>query len=248
MPDTPAPAPATPPAPAPAPSTDNGLTEAVESLIKKFGGEREALDVKTLEGYKDREQKRQLREELDSLKAKFPEGSIVLQREDAATWNALKAIKDALQYGEGKPEAILAMLKEHGELSSFKSESMRTQELQKVVDATGAKLSVLKELGGDLAYDVKEIEGKKVAYVKYKEGDVAKEMEFKAYAKEKWGDFEAALFPADKPGGTQPRPSGGGWVPQTPASTSSNKSGSAVSDFLAKRNAARTGKKEESKA
>lgn len=250
MPEEPTnPTPATPPAPAPGDSGE--LVNTVKSLIEKFGSEREALEAKTLEDYKNREKNRQLREELESLRARLPEGSIVLQREDAALWNQLKGLKEALKYGEGKTDAILSMLKEHGELKTFKSQQERDAELQKVADATGAKLEVLKQLGGSLTYDVKEIDGKKAAYVKYEESGVQKEKEFKEYAKEHWAPFEASLFPPQSPtSSTRTSPQGGGgWVPQTPASKPTNgKSGDLVSNFLKRTNEARTGKKEESTA
>lgn len=205
--------------------------------------------MKTVEDYKNREKNRQLREQLEALQAKMPEGSIVLQREDAALWNQLKGLKEALSYGEGKAESILAMLKEYGDLKDFKTSLQRDTELQKVCDAAGAKLEVLKKLGPDLTYDVKEIEGKKAVYVKYEEGGVTKEMEFRKYAKETWPDFEPALF--NTTGDDKKRqPSGPVWIRQNPSPSDGGGGNpkSVVSGFLKTVNAARTGQKEESKA
>lgn len=227
------------------------LKAIVKKLTDQFGSTEEALEAKTLEDYKNRQKNRELRERLEEIEAQLPpDGAIVLTEEEAKVWESVQGM---LEPFEGNPEKLAEALKEHGELRAYKETQEKTNKLGEVSEAAGGfSVDILKQLGPDLEYDIKEIEGKKAVFVKHKEGDVTKETSLDEYAKSKWKAFEASFYPGNgtkengKPATT---PNATKWIPQNPGTYKPGGGGaSPVDTFLSRRNAARTGTKAESKA
>ncbi|HEU4327445.1 MAG TPA: hypothetical protein VFS21_30180 [Roseiflexaceae bacterium] len=124
----------------------------------------------------------EVRRQLSEAQGRLPAaGSVVLTAEQAAQWTAYQ--------GLGAPDAVQQRL----------TEAQRTQrslELRRVADATGYKPAVLERLAGDMAFEVRTVEGKDSIFVKDGEQQVA----LGDYAKQHWADFLPALQ-AQQPAG-----------------------------------------------
>ena len=150
----------------------------------------------------------QLRTNNRELRGKTaPEGSVILQGDELALWNAYK--------GLGKPtELVLASAldpfktdlgKAQGELTTAKAELAqykRNALLRDVADAAGVVYGVLATLDKpELSYEIaddKDKDGKAIKVVKVKEGDQVVDLD--AYAAQKWSVFLPALRPAQEAG------------------------------------------------
>lgn len=131
------------------------------------------------------------------------EGTVVLKGDDLALYEAYK--------GLGKPDELATKLAERDSLATEVATAKRDATIREVAEVAGLKPTVLKRLGGDLDYVIKEItqDGKavKAAYVATAQG----ERPIGDYVDEQWADFKESLTaPA---GGGQRQQGGGNGVP-----------------------------------
>jgi hypothetical protein len=156
-----------------------------------------------------------------------PEGATILQGEDAAAYDAYKAL--------GKPADLTKKLADADTATQRLTTLERDAVIRDAATAAGYKFTVLKDRAGDLPIAVREVEqdGKKVsrAFVTPQGGT---EAELTAYAAQHWADYLPALTAqGNGSGGTGqglslPRQQfGGGQAPRD-----------LTSDFIAARNEA----------
>lgn len=122
------------------------------------------------------------RTELREAQRQLPaQGAAVLTPEQSLAWAAYQQL--------GAPDQVQTTLQQAQQLR-------RDLELRSVSDATGYKFGVLKQLAGDVAFEVrdetKDNQPIKAVYVKVDGKDVPLE----TYASERWADFLPALKPA----------------------------------------------------
>ncbi len=126
------------------------------------------------DNYKLRRKNARLKGENEDLQDSLPEGSVVLNKADAAKWEEYKAI--------GEPKDLKTLKDENVTLKQKTTEFARDAELKKVSDGVepGIKydFEVFKDLDGRLVeatYELKteKVDGQevKIWYVSYKEGD-----------------------------------------------------------------------------
>jgi hypothetical protein len=150
-----------------------------------------------------REQRRTLRQEITDLKSKVaPEGARILAADEAPLWDAYTAL--------GTPDALKQSIDANGEATAKLARLERSEQLRKAADASGYKAGVLERLAGDLPIELREIEGKPVAFVK----DDTGERLLTEHATTAWADFLPALradatspgtsYVAQSAGNTQP--------------------------------------------
>lgn len=191
-----------------------GRLSAAE-LLARYGAspERLAAELELARGdnYTLREQKRGLTTELESLRARVPgEGAIVLTGDDAAAWGAFKEL--------GKPDEVKAKLGQVETLSGELAGLKRDATLRDVAGAAGYKFTVLKQLGADREYELRDVtdpQGKAAKAAFIKDGDTFKPLA--EFAQAAWADFLPALQAGagqgggtGGQGGTQYPPQGGG--------------------------------------
>lgn len=202
-------------------STPSRLTAA--ELIARYGASPERLAEKLEEAHGEnfrlRETNRGLRGENDTLKGKVPaEGAVVLTGEDAAAWGVFQ--------GLGKPDEVKTKLGQvetlTGELTGLK----RDATLRDVAAAAGYKFTVLKQLGADREYELRDVtdgEGKATKTAFIKDGDTFKPLA--EFAQTAWSDFLPALAATTSGQGatggqgggtTYPAQNGGGGKQQPP--------------------------------
>lgn len=145
----------------------------------------------------------QLRERNRQVAAQVPaQGSVVLTSEQAAQWAAYQQL--------GAPDALKTTLEGAQTAAQELTGLKRQATIRTAADAAGFKSTVLGQLAGDLAIEVREIEtnGKKApaAFVKGQDGQ---EVGLAQYAQQHWADFLPALQAAT------PQPQGTQWPPQT---------------------------------
>jgi hypothetical protein len=181
------------------PNKGNDPTAAFQNRLKKLDGDAMAFATQLFdENFQLRGQKRELEKKLPA------DGSLILSKEDAATWEAFNALNM-------KPEEIAEKVKDTetltGEIAALKKRDV----LRDVAGLQGYKLSVLEDRDkatDGLEYIIKE-EGKqgekrKVAYVKHE----GKEVPLEQFASEQWADFVPALK-VEQGNGTAKRGMGG---------------------------------------
>lgn len=99
------------------------LVKAAQGLVERSGGDALAAVVKLLdEAHDGREERRVLRVELDGLKAKLPEGAVILTGDDAKAWPAYTAL--------GKPDDLAATVA----TGKTASEQLAAIDAQKTLD------------------------------------------------------------------------------------------------------------------
>jgi hypothetical protein len=99
------------------------LVKAAQGLVERSGGDALAAVVKLLdEAHDGREERRVLRVELDGLKAKLPEGAVILTGDDAKAWPAYTAL--------GKPDELAATVA----TGKTASEQLAAIDAQKTLD------------------------------------------------------------------------------------------------------------------
>lgn len=180
-----------------------------------------------------REQRRALREEVTGLKARqVPEGARVLTAEEATAYDAYAAL--------GKPADLTKKLGDADAATQRLAGLERDAVLRDVAQHAGYKFAVLKQLGGDCEYELRDATdaaGKPVKVPHIKDGDTFKPLG--DFAQAAWGDFLPALAAQGNGGGTGqgqqqgqglafPRQQGGGGTGPR----------SLVDDFIAQRNEA----------
>lgn len=186
---------------------DKDPTAAFQNRLNKMNGDAMAFATQLFdENY-------QHRSEIRDLKKKVPgEGSVVLSKEEAASYEAFKALNL-------KPEEVKTKLESVSTLEGENATLKRKDTLRDVAGAAGFKLSVLEDRDRSiegLEYILKDEKDKqgnarKVAYVKHE----GKEVPIEQFASEKWADYLPALQGGQattpiKPGnGGDPPPAGG---------------------------------------
>jgi hypothetical protein len=208
------------------------------ALLGQYNGDAVRMAEKLAEVLGDnatlRDQRRGLREEVTTLKAKqTPEGARVLTGEEATAYDAYAAL--------GKPADLTKRLSDADAATQRLTGLERDATLRDVAQAAGYKFAVLKQLGGDREYELRDAtdaQGKPVKVAHIKDGDTYKPLG--DFAQSAWGDFLPALAAQQGQGGGTgqgqqqgqglafPRQQGGGGTgPRT-----------LVDDFIAQRNEA----------
>lgn len=162
-------------------------------VLEQYG--RDALrlaeklaDVQS-DNYRLREERRNLKKDLDEARSKIPaEGSTFLTPEDAELLAEYRSF--------GTPDAIKKTLDDAGISTAELSRLRRAEQLRTVAEAAGYKASVLATLAGDLHFDVRPVKDGKPVVVVVKDGQ---ETALEDYAKEAWEDFLPALRVAPPP-------------------------------------------------
>jgi hypothetical protein len=140
----------------PAAELPSGKTAAEEmrALITSLMGQQANQQVQTLltENYQYREERRQLRQEIETLKkSQVPEDAIVLTGEDATAYDEFLALElDATQVTEA--------ITERDTLKTESATLRREQQIAAAAEAEGLVPSKLKQLAGDLDIVIEEVE------------------------------------------------------------------------------------------
>jgi hypothetical protein len=163
---------------------DKDPTQAFQNRLAKMNGDAMAFATTLFdENY-------QLRGQLREAKKSLPaEGSVVLSKDDAAEYEALKAL--------GKAADLKKQIEGHATLAEENASLKKRDTLRDVAQVSNFKLSVLEDrdkASGGLEYVLKEEKDKsgekrKVAYVKHE----GKEVPLEQFASEQWADFVPAL-------------------------------------------------------
>lgn len=186
------------------------IQQGAEAFIKKWGDNMlGAVTTLMSENYQDREQNRKLKEQIATLEGKQPkEGEVVLSKEDAAIWAAIKEATG------DKVGDTVKNLKELNDLKAEKVTTERNDKIEKVAKAHGLNPKVLTQLMKDSEVRFQEVlvekEGKKetvlAAYIKGSDGV---ERGLEDHAKLAWSDFAGSLK-ASEGGATPPAEGGSG--------------------------------------
>lgn len=173
--------------------------KAFEQLLERYNGDTQALSERLFrDNFKLRASKRLQSEQITDLQKQLPRsGAKQLPKQEFAAYQDYKKLGTPKQIRETQAE--LARLR--GELTEARQEST----IANVAKVTGYNASALKELGGKLTYEVREIEvdGAKrneafVVEVDTMNGQkVRKETPVKVYASEKWKVFLPSLTAGD---------------------------------------------------
>jgi hypothetical protein len=179
------------------------LVKAVEGLIARHGDSTAALRVLLGENYTAREKIRELTNRLP------PEGSRVLQGEDAKHWETYRQL--------GNPgdlrKALEAGKQYEAEVGAFRKAEL----VRAAAEVTGFKPSVLALAARDLEIEIQDQKDKggkaiRVAVVKGL-GEAAKDIPLTEYAEANWKDLLPSLRIAEersigtpRAGGMPPRP------------------------------------------
>lgn len=156
----------------------------------------ERLATREGDNYALREERRQLKEQLEQLRGQIPaQGAVVLTAEQASTWQTYQQL--------GAPDALTTQLKERETVQSELASLKQDLTLRDVASVAKYDLDVLRTLGGDLTYTIKDeqVNGKPEKRVYVKDGD--KETLLADHAKAQWAKFLPSLQLADA---TPPRP------------------------------------------
>jgi hypothetical protein len=130
-----------------------------------------------------------LQAELKEAKKLAPaEGAVVLTKEDAATWEALKVL--------GKPEEIKTKLESVPALEKKIADAERQTIILKAAEAEGYQAEVLAPLVGDSAIEFKIVDKKEVPFIK----DGETQVRLSEHIEAKHSVYLPALKPAQKGG------------------------------------------------
>lgn len=171
----------------------------------------------------------QYRERIRTLEAQAPaQGSVVLSAEEAGRWAQYQQL--------GSVETVQQGLQQRDQFQGELAGLRRAETLRSVAEVAGYKPGVLGNLdrmakaeGKDLAFEVREVDGKRVAYVK----DGTTETTLTDYANQQWADFLPALQQAPAQGSQSAAQQPGTRFPaQNPGTQGSQPSGSLVDKFV----------------
>ena len=199
------------------PGSGNQRTKPSD-LLTQYNGDAarmaERLADVLNDNFKGREKNRTLEAENERLKAnQKPEGAVVLTGDDVKAYEAYTAL--------GKPDEIKAKLGERdtfeGELTGLK----RDATLRDVAQEAGFAFPVLKRLGADREYEIRDEQrdGKPVKRPYIKDGDTFKPLDEYAAQDAEWAPFLPSLRPTEAATGTTARsyptqaPAGSGTAP-----------------------------------
>lgn len=187
-----------------------------------------------------REKNRKLRAQVSELEAKLPtDGSVVLTKEEAETWNAFKELNL-------KPDEVKKKIADHDKLAKAEADRAKEESVRKAAEAHGYKPEVLSELAKarGLEFEIGEIEVQKadgtgnekkpVAYVKNAQGVKERLNEF---VDRDLKDFLPSLSAAKAEGDEGGSHGGTPWI--NSGSGGGAASDNNVDDYLKKRNEAR---------
>lgn len=216
----------------PAPSLPAPAQQGLQNLINRQGGTDAAVVLLYQENHQYRERIRQLEKEVEKTKGQLPkEGEVVLSGKDLEAWKAYQAL--------GDPETVKKLQGELNDTKAALGALQKEQVLRDVAEVSGYKFQVLRNLGAELDYEIREVEqdGKKAKGVFVKNGD-GQTKPLADYAQEKWTDFLPALKPAETQ--APPQPAGTRFPTQNPGSPAPQKN--LVDDFISETQAARKNK------
>lgn len=211
--------PATPPAnpPAPARQPDSFATEFEAFMRGHNNDPREAAYQLFREGFRNRDARRGLEEQLTDLRTQLPpQGAVVLQGDDATRYNEYRALNLT-------PAQVRERLTEHATLQTEVTESRRDKALREVAEVSGFNFKPLARVGKELEYTIKDVEDataqggkRRVAYVVTVDTatKVKTETPLADYAKTNWDDVLPALQASN---GQASGHSGGPIVPRQPS-------------------------------
>jgi hypothetical protein len=213
------------------------IAASVAALLKKNNDDpTRAIEVLLGENANLREDKRKLKADLEEAnKAKPGEGALVLTKEEAADWEAFKAL--------GKPADVKKKLDAHGELEKKVADADRSKLLSEAAQISGFKPSVLEKLADGLEIEVKDVPktneknetvNTRVAFVKTDTGLKT----LADFANDSWKEFLPSLKSDDK--GTQGQNGGVQYPNNGSGGNGQAGAGTLVDDFLKTANEART--------
>lgn len=170
------------------------VVQGLRNLIdRKDGNTSEALELLYRDNNKLREQRRELLSKLPK------DDQRVIAAEDAATLESYRGLGDV--------QAITASLTELAELKEKLTKTERDNLIRDVAEIAGYKAAVLAEIGGNLEYEISEVQenGGTKRVVKVRDG--AKLTPIHEWMKSHKADFIPALQAEVKPpAGNGPRP------------------------------------------
>lgn len=225
-------------------------SDYTDGLVRKYGSKEQALVILGNELFEGREERRELSEENDQLRAKVPaDGSIVLTGSDVANWNAIKAAAEEMKLPADKiGEQMVARAKKAGMLEAAEQKRTLSEKRRAVATAADLDGDVLDPLLDQFGLEVEnreiQVQGpdnkltpKQVAHVK-KAGDATagweKLSDFIAREGSPLKPFAAAL--AKKATTTTPATTTAPFPTQTGGTPAGG--ASSVDAFIAKRNEA----------
>jgi hypothetical protein len=165
----------------------SGKTRASD-VLDQYGRDGIKIAEKLAEVLTDnsqlREQRRSLREEVTTLKAKVaPDGARVLTAEEAKAYDAYAAL--------GKPEDVKKALEANSEATAKLAKLERSERLRAAAEAAGYKPSVLERLASDLTIEVRPVKDSAPLVVVVADGQ---ETALADYAEKEWKDFLPSLM------------------------------------------------------
>lgn len=174
--------------------------KAFEQLLDRYNGDTQALAEKLFrDNFKLRAGRRLLNDQVTELQRQLPrKGAITLTRNDAQVYQDYKRL--------GTPKQLKDAQNELAQLRTELADSRQATTLSRVAQVTGYNQDALKELGGKLTYEVREVagaDGAKVQEAFVVEVDtvngqkVRKETPVTTYANEKWKIFLPSLTSGD---------------------------------------------------
>lgn len=225
--------------PAPIPASESEAKFAVQ--LAQCGGSHEVLANKLWrEALTNRQRHSITKQELDALKARMPEGSLVLVGEDVTNFNAFKAL--------GKPAEVKAKLDNEAKLQGELATAKRREVRGAAAKAHGFNAAVLSDRLDLSQFDVEMREvtdggtKKQVAHVRKAGDDKAVWEPLPIVAERDWKDYLPALKASSGEGGTSAGTTTAIEFPNNGAGSGSSQGGSVVDRFIANRdksNAAR---------
>jgi len=177
---------------------------SLQARLRRFNNDAMALAAdQHQELYRMRRKVARLRTQAKDAPA---EGSVVLTKDEAAVWQALKAL--------GTPDEIRAALTERDSLKAAAAERDKAEHIAKVAKAANLNADVLQRLPGvdDVTFEITEVEGQEPqVHAKKKDGDRKALAEF---IEAEWKVFEPALKATGGADQQQQSRDGNSWVRQ----------------------------------
>lgn len=192
-----------------------GRIEATLATLLTRHGTQEAVSRQlVIDNFRDRTKRRTAERQVKELRDKMPEGSVVLNKDQAAQWAAYQAL--------GTPEEVTKSVTEGKAAIEANAARDRKESHAKAAGALGFNAEVFAHLvesqGLEVVTTQGSVDGKPVDIVSIKKGDAAP-VPAKEYAQQHWGLFAASLTsnvtppPNGQHGGAPPNPSFGGAPP-----------------------------------
>lgn len=191
--------------------TDRRSTR-VSELVERFGNDTHAIirlaeRIASLEhdNYREREQHRATRAELEALRERVPaEGSVVLSAEEARTYQAYRELGDLAE--------VRRRMRDSESLAQENATLRREQVLRRAAEVHGYVPTVLSRLPGfDHQVEVRvETDGDQQVERAYVAIDETTQVPLETYVREHYAEFLPALLVQREP----PAPTGTPYIPQ----------------------------------